>query len=497
MPTRRPERIVSTVSQTRGEAGGAMSAVVYVEPEDDVRSVRAKMELVEGATIGVILPNGRPSFASQVAMRLLKREAGALALDLSVVTSDLEIRDLARAEGLRVFRSPAEYDYALRRRASQPDAPFESPSAPLVSPLASAIAIFVLLALLLGLVLVFVPEITVTVSPTTTTVTETIQIAADPSQLSVDLDRRRIPARPVLLEVDAVDQLPLGTDAATSDGRASGLVTFTNRTPESLSIPQGTIVATTTGIRFMTEQNATIPGEIGRTTKVRVVAEVSGDLGNVPRLRITTVQGSLETKVYVQNEDATAGGGVPGTRVVTAVDRDRLLKSVTDRSRSSAEAQIQKSLVAGDLLVGQSLQFTPLETTFDGEVGQEMSTLSVYFRAQASGLVVRSDDLYRIGQQAWVPSAAPGFEVVPGSMKARAPQVVGTDVRAAIISIQLEATTRAVIDSDRMGQLARWRTADEVRRLLAKAYDLSRPPDVRFSPGWAQRAFRVEIVEAP
>jgi hypothetical protein len=467
-----------------------MCAVVYVEPEDDVRSVRAKMELVEGATIGVILPNGRPSFASQVAMRLLKREAGALALDLSVVTSDLEIRDLARAEGLRVFRSPAEYDYALRRRASQPDAPFESPSAPVVSPLASAFAIFVLLALLLGLVLVFVPEITVTVSPTTTTVTETIQIAADPSQLSVDLDRRHIPARPVLLEVDAVDQLPLGPDAATSDGRASGLVTFTNRTPES-------IVATTTGIRFTTEQNATIPGEIGRTTKVRVIAEVSGDLGNVPRLRITTVQGSLETKVYVQNEDATAGGGVPGTRVVTAVDRDRLLKSVTDRSRSSAEAQIQKSLVAGDLLVGQSLQFTPLETTFDGEVGQEMSTLSVYFRAQASGLVVRSDDLYRIGQQAWVPSAAPGFEVVPGSMKARAPQVVGTDVRAAIISIQLEATTRAVIDSDRMGQLARWRTADEVRRLLAKAYDLSRPPDVRFSPGWAQRAFRVEIVEAP
>jgi hypothetical protein len=50
------------------------------------------------------------------------------------------------------------------------------------------------------------------------------------------------------------------------------------------------------------------------------------------------------------------------------------------------------------------------------------------------------------------------------------------------------------VDTERMAQIARWRSASEAARILSKAYDLARAPEVRFSPGWALRAYRVRVL---
>lgn len=474
-----------------------MSAVVYVEPEDDVRSILAKMERVTGGTVGVIVPAGRATLNSAVSLRLIRRQAEALGLELGLVTPDLVLQNQSRAEGIRVYRSPAAYERAIRRRNTSAGSPVPLDSSGSGPTWATFAAVAVLLLVIVAAVLAAVPEMIVVVSPRTTVLSETVQVVADPAQSSIDVERQRIPARSVLLSVDAVDQAAPGEGEPAGDGKARGLVTFTNRTQDLLDIPAGTILATVTGARFMTEQSAVLPAGIGQTTKAPVVAEVPGDQGNVPRLRITGIQGILDAKVYVQNEEPTAGGGIPGSHIVTAVDRDRLLKRVSDKARSEAEAQIRKSLGQGELLVGQSLQFTPLETTFDGEVGQDVATLGVHLHAQMTGLVVNSGDLDRVGLQAWDPLAPPGFEVVPGSIKASAPEVISVAGRTTLIRLRLEATSRAQIDTGQMERLARWRSAAEASLVLSRAYDLSRPPEVRFTPTWAQRAYRVQVVVDP
>jgi hypothetical protein len=227
-----------------------------------------------------------------------------------------------------------------------------------------------------------------------------------------------------------------------------------------------------------------------------VIAEIAGNQGNVPRLRIATIQGALEGQVFVQNEEPTAGGGIPGAPIITAVDRERLLNRVAERARLEARSEIGKTLAAGETLVEESLRFTPLEVAYDGEIGQESPALGIRYRAQAAGVVVDGEALDRIARQAWTPTVRPGFQLLEATVRVQPPKVAGVEDRTVTLDVHLSAQTRAEVDTDQIAQLARWQTADEAQRVLSLAYSLKRPPEVRFTPAWAGRAYRIQVVLA-
>jgi hypothetical protein len=125
------------------------------------------------------------------------------------------------------------------------------------------------------------------------------------------------------------------TGVRTSVTRAAGAVQFFNRCPWELVVPAGTLVATPSGIRFVTQGEATVPptfaGRAG-VAEVPVAAVEPGATGNVRGGDITIpLVDPLAWLASVSNPAPTQGGGCTETRFVTAEDYDTAIAALTRR----------------------------------------------------------------------------------------------------------------------------------------------------------------------
>lgn len=87
--------------------------------------------------------------------------------------------------------------------------------------------------------------------------------------------------------------------------------------PYSVGIPQGTILATNSGIQFQTTQNATLIVGTSAVT-VPIIAVQTGPQGNVPANTVTQIVTALPYPLFVTNPNQTTGGQAAETPQQTA-----------------------------------------------------------------------------------------------------------------------------------------------------------------------------------
>ena len=80
-----------------------MEQIIYLEPDDDILTVRDRLRRAQSKHVVLIVPRGCKAFQRQLDLRLLRRQAAALDLDLALVSDQTELRDMAVEEGLTVF----------------------------------------------------------------------------------------------------------------------------------------------------------------------------------------------------------------------------------------------------------------------------------------------------------------------------------------------------------------------------------------------------------
>ena len=473
-----------------------MPRVVFADEQDDIASLRTKLEGVGDGSVAVVVPRENQALVSPIAIRLLQRHGEALALDISLVSSNPSLRRIASEEGLRVFGSPQAYRRTVEREAS-PTTHFQEALRQLFGRISSLVTTALVLGVVLfvvGLVYVLLPSAVVTVTPRTEVVGGVVPVEANPGIRTVDLEAGRVPARAVYLLVEASDQTAPGEGRAADVGRAVGIVTLTNRNSQEMVVPQGTVVSTSDGIRFRTDAEVRLAPGLGQTGRVRVVAAEPGAAGNVPRLRINRVEGHLQYYVLVQNDEPTAGGGVHAIPQVTADDRDRLQTQVMERAREAALEELATMVRDREMLVDESVEFTPLGVAFDREIGQEARTLNVRIKARVAATIVNLDDVEQVARHKWKPTVRPGFELTPDAVQMKPPELIQVDGRVVTLAARLEATTFSHVNVARVQQFVRWRRPPEAERELLRVFDLARPPEIRIEPSWAERAYRVKVL---
>ncbi len=82
-----------------------MQQIIYLEVDDDLPAIRDRLEWAQARRVMLVVPPRCATFRSLVNLRVLKRYAQNLALDLALVTRDPETRRLAKAEGFPVLGS--------------------------------------------------------------------------------------------------------------------------------------------------------------------------------------------------------------------------------------------------------------------------------------------------------------------------------------------------------------------------------------------------------
>ena len=184
----------------------------------------------------------------------------------------------------------------------------------------------------------FLPTATITLVPVTTPLNlDSFTVIADPGTAVVDPVAGTLPAQTIDLPLHVSDTFD-ATGAQVRETRATGTVRFrSENTVNTVSVAEGTVVATPGGIEFETTEAATVPKadfatSTPGTVDVRVRAVRPGPSGNVTAGAITEEPGNLSAQlVSVRNPDPTTGGERIEDKVIIQADYDAALAALTNR----------------------------------------------------------------------------------------------------------------------------------------------------------------------
>jgi hypothetical protein len=508
-----------------GTGKGALEGpdeIIYLDRSDDIGTLLQRLERVEGRHALIIVPGSEPLLASEVDLRLLKRRANALQLDVIVVAKDGLTRRLGREVGLRIYGSPRAGMAALRRlqrrhgtprravvrdalkpqvvetvetaRGRRKKSPAEQyrvysarPKRSLPTQIAAALFLIALAAGLVYMLLLLVPEATVTVVPATQRVETSVTITADLNAYEVDFTRRIIPARVVEVRVEGTATIPTTEKRDAPHNRATGRVVFVNKTDEEVKIPAGTVVRTSTGtnVRFTTVNDVTVPAGRGSRMEADIIAELPGPSGNVAPYLITTVEGALALRVAVVNERATSGGDVKQVGVVTQADKQRLKDLLLQRLRQEALARMQEQLDAQEFVPPETVQVFVISEVYDKFVDEPADALTLELKAAANGVVIAGQDANAVALDAlqrMVPSRY--YLAAQGLSFERGPVVQIDEERRVSFIMTASGTAVARVETRGLRELVQGMPVAEAQALVADRLLLRRPPEIEVRPAW-------------
>ncbi|MEO8462767.1 MAG: baseplate J/gp47 family protein [Chloroflexota bacterium] len=467
-----------------------MSAIVYLDIDDEITSAAARLRLLDADRIALVLPAGSRLATSRINFRLLAREAAARNKTLEVVTGDASARALAASAGLATHLSVAAFEHgpgtetaeadtgsggeprkAWRQAgASVPDdaatvvlrtgpavVPKGRTPVPQVGPRPPSgpgprmvVFLLILVAVLAaggaaGLQLL--PSATIVLRPSVDTIGPiSLNVTAQPGITQPDPIGLLVPATTYTFDVAVSDTFP-ATGLNVVDTAASGEVTFSSlNTGAANPIPEGSIVKTESGIEFRTLGPVILPtAQIGivdgrfvvvpSTRKIGVEAVSPGLAGNVPAGAIVVVPERENSKrTIVKNDAPTSGGTHMENPVVQQADIDAALRALDDALAAQFAVQLASAtdVPAGTTVFPETRSLAPSSTDIDPTtlVGTEVASFQLGLTARGSVLGVNPEPVSTLAEARIRTSVDRGFVLDESSIaiKVGSPIVAGTTI---------------------------------------------------------------------
>ena len=170
---------------------------------------------------------------------------------------------------------------------------------------------------------------------------------------------------------------------------AKGNVFFINSSVNPIIVPKGTVVATKTGMKFVTTKPVVVPkkstryelgvptGENYGQAEVEVEAVEKGTVGNVERQTITVIEGHLANTLHVINPQRFTTGE---DRLVPVVQEEDLQRAEVEAKRQvalRAESVVNELTEEGYLLLPELMTTEIGQLRAEQPIGTESSTLTV------------------------------------------------------------------------------------------------------------------------
>jgi hypothetical protein len=505
-----------------------MQQVLYLEVEDDMPAVRELLEGAHARRVLLVVPKGCETLRSTVNLRLLRRYADNLGLDVALVTGDSRTRQAAGEEGLAVVssvargrrgrwrsglprRSSAQHAAAARvdgLRRGRGDVGYGDRIIVWAGRVLGIMLFALLLVLVFGLAAMVIPQAEVTVVPFRQPIEADLELRADPDVEKASLEKLSIPARIVQAQVEQTGQIATAGKKDAPDAPAKGTVTFINQTSAPLQINPGTLLRTSTGstIRFQTVSTATLEARTGATAQAEIEALEPGPAGNVPASTITTIETSaLRSKARVTNEAPTRGGGLKQVGVVTRDDMDRLKAQVLEQLQDRAYVELLSQLGENEFLPEQSMTVEIMAEVYDQFLDAEADVLNLQMRILASGTAVDRAHANSLAYEALKDKIPSGYDLESQEIEFTLDEEQARmDGRSVLLDASAVAYLRTEIDRGDVRSAVAGLTADEARRVLSSSFALDRAPVVEVGPDWIKRwkllnrvprfPFRIQVI---
>jgi hypothetical protein len=330
----------------------------------------------------------------------------------------------------------------------------------------------------------FVPRAVVRLSPEAQAVSILIPVNASPSFDTVSLSGE-IPAQVITITASNEQTIQISSLVSVPKTKATGVVQFTNLGSEEINIPAGTVVATTTLIRFATLNETRLPAGVDEVVEVKVEALEAGDQGNVEIGSITVIEGTLGLSAKVTNPDATTGGSNVEVLGATEEDRVALRDSVLAGLMVVAEAQIRSQIGLKDFFISDTLVMKDIKSEeFLPPAGEESPTLTYSVEAEFTAHYILEENLKALAASSVMASIPQGFSPT-GEMLLNPTEAPFTDA-SGITRFPLQATQSTLRDVNIMQVLSliRGRNEQKAALLVKDTLSLQNEPQITITPSW-------------
>jgi hypothetical protein len=365
--------------------------ILALESTDDLYTVRDKIARAQAGRLVLMWSALEQPLRRRLDLVLMKRWAAMAGSELAIVSTDEDVRRLARQAGIPCHPNLAASALAgLSTRHTHPedDHPFRHahplpkmpphPGRPRPIPPALRIGLFLAATLSIAAVfLLLIPSVRV--------------YAKFPSRL-VEAAGRLDPSLCSILNT----RLTLSERIVTS-GRmlvptafASGKVRLTNVTSRTLNLSAGLRVASDGGIAFEILDGFVLAPGTSMASPARAVEP--GPFANLAAGKITRVLGPLALSLKAENPAPMSGGDEAWRNTIAKTDWEALHSSLSEKIRSQAKSSLQTLAGAGRMVVENSLhvEFDPLDEP-DLPVNTPADTVGLTLHAAASLLACPAD----------------------------------------------------------------------------------------------------------
>ncbi len=304
-----------------------------------------------------------------------------------------------------------------------------------------AVVIIAILVIGVWSFLTYVPKATVNLKVDSDIFIKLIDVKADSTATTVNLEANTIPAKEI--EAEDSETRTIETTGKKQVGeKATGEVEITNETTEKIKIKKGlkfkykkdnktlTYLATEDKeIPAASEVTDTNPNEAGDQPgtvygkgSVKVEAEIFGTDHNVGDDEDFEVEGEDKDEVYAKSNDDIEGGSAKEAKSVSQADLDLLKKTVEEAIKEKFKDTLRRKLSSGQVLSEGSIVITPVKAEYTNKLDDESESLGLTatyaataFSYEESQLneVIESNIVKVIPDNFKLSTAKPEYDAIP------------------------------------------------------------------------------------
>jgi hypothetical protein len=488
------------------------SRVIYLDQEDDIVSIADRLEWVVEPRAVLVLPPDGNVLVEHLDLVRLRRHVEDVRLEVGLVTLDGRVRAKARALGIPVFSTveasqrsrrgwwrgrrrperfrPAPVDEADRQEVQRRLAPRPEWQRWLRRYIA-ILLFFLTLAILFVGIAYAVPGATIVLRPEIKAIQVVKPIVADPQLSSVSFTGASVPGRELVVVEEWRAQVETTGIIEIPDAPARGTVVLVNRLAQPVTVPAGTRVATSTGQRviFQLVESAEVPGVVGGTAEVEIIAIEPGPTGNVNANLVNRVEGSLALQLEVRNLEPTEGGGFRLAPAVAEADRERLRAQVVQQLQALALVEMEGLLADNEFLAHESLRLVETyHESFSHFLGEQADRLTLEVRAELHATAVDETQAVGIVYEELAAEVPPGYELVPDTLAFQSGEVLGVDSQGGVSFEMIgEGTVAAELRLDELIAEVAGQETEVALAYLNGHLPLRDYPQTRVWPNWFGR----------
>lgn len=472
--------------------------LIFLDPDDDLATVRAKLESSLADEIYLVVPNNAGILRTPLEFRILGRLAGELSSETIIVSGDGHRRFLAHQEGFRTKSSVRQLRHLMRPSHARAGA------AALLDwlPVPSARTGFLALALVVTLVVfssIVLPEMRVIISPRADAVSQSYEVTVDPSAVKPDLSRRVLPGRKLEQRLETRGSVPTSGSGTVGRTKALGEIQLVSQRSDEVRIPRGTVVTTSDGVRFTVESEVVVPPRGRPPVRASIAAVEAGSRGNVAPRAINRFEDSQAfVGIQVLNLVGTTGGADRQAQVVAEQDVAGLRDQLLQQAREEGAVVLQGQAGPDWTVLKEAIRVTVVEERLEQEVGAASERLSGRLSATVSALAFRREELARLLMPFMLPQPEGQYQMVGGQPRLVSFQVIEVGPQSLKVRVRAEGVVVRAIDTAAIEASLRGASIDEARAILARVPGLAGQPRLEVWPAWSPRAYRVSVeVAAP